>query len=134
MNESNLIPFNELTEEQQREMARKGGIKSGEVRREKKAMKQQIELLLSLPLKDKKAIKQLEALGIDTENIDNQMAMVISMWQQSIRGGKGAVEAAKFLRDTAGENPSVKVDVNDVTNKKFDEICSQLGGDGLDDE
>ena len=134
MNESNLVSLAERTTEEKREIGIKGGIASGEARRKKKAMKEQIELLLSLPLKDKKAIKQLEALGIDTENIDNQMAMVISMWQQSIKGGKGAVEAAKFLRDTAGENPSVKVDVNDVTNKKFDEICSQLGGDGLDDE
>lgn len=134
MNESNLVSLAERTTEEKREIGIKGGIASGEARRKKKAMKEQIELLLSLPLKDKKAIKQLEALGIDTENIDNQMAMVISMWQQSIKGGKGAVEAAKFLRDTAGENPSVKVDVNDITNKKFDEICSQLGGDGLDDE
>ena len=130
MNESNLIPMSERTEEEVRELAKKGGIASGEARREKKAMKDQIKLLLSLPLKDKKAIKQLESLGIDTENIDNQMAMVISMWQKAI---KGDVQAFNTLRDTVGEKPKEELEVNDVTNKKFDEICSQIGGDGLNE-
>ena len=133
MNEDNLIPFNERTKEEQRKIASMGGKASGEARREKKAMKDQINLLLSLPLKDKKAIKKLEALGIDTENIDNQMALVISMWQQALKGGKGAVSAATFLRDTVGEKPKEEIEVKDVTNKKFAEICEQLGDDGLDE-
>ena len=48
-NESNLIPFNKQTESEQREIARKGGIKSGEIRRQRKAMKEQMEMLLALP-------------------------------------------------------------------------------------
>lgn len=109
MNEENIdkYKFNKRTPEEQREIARLGGIKSGEVRREKKAMKEQIELLLSLPLKDEKAKKQLESLGIDTDNIDNQMAMVISMWQRAI---KGDVQAFNTLRDTVGEKPTDKVE------------------------
>ena len=51
-NEQNLIPF---TSNQSREEAKKngakGGRKSGEVRRKRKAMKEQAELLLSLPFK-----------------------------------------------------------------------------------
>lgn len=133
MNEDNLIPFNERTEEEQRKIASMGGKASGEARREKKAMKDQINLLLSLPLKDKKAIKQLQSLGIDTDNIDNQMALVISMWQQALKGGKGAVSAATFLRDTVGERPKEEIEVKDITNKKFAEICEQLGDDGLDE-
>ena len=37
---NNLRPFNELTEDEQRELARKGGIASGKARREKKRMTQ----------------------------------------------------------------------------------------------
>lgn len=133
MNEDNLIPMSERSKEEARELGKKGGIASGEARREKKAMKDQINLLLSLPLKDKKAIKQLETLGIDTDNLDNQMALVISMWQQALKGGKGAVSAATFLRDTVGEKPKEEIEVKDVTNKKFAEICEQLGDDGLDE-
>lgn len=107
MNESNLIPNYERTPKERQEIARKGGIASGIARREKKLLKEQIELLLSLPLKDEKVIKQLEKLGIDTDNIDNQMAMVISMWQRAI---KGDVQAFNTLRDTVGEKPKDKVE------------------------
>lgn len=40
-NEQNLIPWNQRTESEQREYARQGGQKSGEVRRQRKAMKEQ---------------------------------------------------------------------------------------------
>lgn len=132
MNESNLVSLADRTTEEKRKIAIKGGIASGEARREKKAMKEQIKLLLSLPLKDKKAIKQLETLGIDTENIDNQMAMVIAMWQTALKGGKGSVAAATFLRDTVGEKPIEEVEITGKS-KKFAEICGQLGDDGLDE-
>ena len=64
-NEQNLIPF---TSEQSREEAKKngqkGGQKSGEVRRQRKAMKEQAELLLSLPfnLTDRKGNELKEVL------------------------------------------------------------------------
>jgi hypothetical protein len=40
MNKDNLIPNSERTPEELREMTRKGGIRSGEVRREKKLLSQ----------------------------------------------------------------------------------------------
>ena len=55
--QDNLIPVR--SKEEARERGRKGGQKSGEVRRKRKAMKEQLKLLLSLPLKDED-IKQLE--------------------------------------------------------------------------
>ena len=42
-NEKNLVP---LTTEKAREIGRKGGIRSGEVRREKATMKKTLEMLL----------------------------------------------------------------------------------------
>lgn len=123
-NEKNLIPF---TSEQNREEAskngRKGGKASGEARRRKKLFKEQINLLLSLPLQDPKAKKQLEALGIDTDNIDNQMAMVISMWQKAI---KGDVQAFNTLRDTAGEKPKEEIEVSRSTDETIKEIDDYL--------
>ena len=44
-NEENLIPMDERTENEQREIARKGGKKSGEARRRKKDMKAKMKLL-----------------------------------------------------------------------------------------
>ena len=46
----NLIPMNERTKEEQREIARKGGRESGKVRRRKRTMKDAAQLILQLPV------------------------------------------------------------------------------------
>lgn len=107
-NEQNLIPFNKRTEKEQREYAKKGGQRSGEVRRQRKAMKEQAELLLSLPfnLIDKKGNELkvfLEKLGIDEENIDNQMAMIVALWKTALTDGRNQVTAVQELRDIIGD-------------------------------
>ena len=48
----------------------------------------------------------LKALGID--EITGADAILLA---QSIKAAKGDTEAARFVRDTAGEKPSVSVDV-----------------------
>ena len=98
----NLIPFTELTEEEQRKIATKGGIASGKARRKKKLIKEQLELLLSLPLKDENAKRKLKQLGIDADNLDNQMAMIISIWNKAL---KGDIQAFNSIRDSVGEKP-----------------------------
>ena len=44
--QENLIPLNERTKEEQREIARQGGIASGIVRKEKKTMKETLRSML----------------------------------------------------------------------------------------
>lgn len=110
MNEDNLIPMNERTKEEQRKIARKGGIASGKARKERKALKEELLLLLS--------------------KNDTQEKISLALIQQALEGNTKAFEV---IRDTIGEKPKEEIEVNDVTNKKFDEICSQLGGDGLDE-
>lgn len=131
MNEDNLKPFNKLTEEEQRKISSKGGKASGEARRKKKLMKDQIKLLLSLPFPDvqdrngKKLKTTFKQLGLNDENIDNQMAMVIAMWQKAL---KGDVNAFNTLRDTVGEKPKENISVEDKREKtkKLDNILEQL--------
>ena len=117
-NEQNLIPF---TSDQDREQAkkngRKGGVASGEARRKKKAMKDAINMLLSLPLKDEKAKAYLEYLGFEKEDMDNQLGLVISMYKEAV--AKGNVQAANWIRDTAGDKPVEKVEAN-VESKNAD--------------
>lgn len=129
-NEQNLIPF---TSEQNREEAKKngqkGGIKSGEVRRQRKAMKEQAELLLSLPfnLTDKKGneLKEvLKKLGIDEDNIDNQMAMIVALWKTALGNGRNQVTAVQELRDIIGDKEEKEATVQRI------EIINDLpGGD-----
>lgn len=93
MNE-NLIPFNELTEEEQRKLAQKGGQKSGEVRKAKKTMKQMLDYLLEKEIKTNKGeMSTLEAI----------MVSMIA------KASKGDVRATEFIRDTIGQKPSDKV-------------------------
>lgn len=110
MNESNLIPQSERTKEEQRKIARMGGIASGKARKERKTLKEELLLLLSQG--------------------DTQEKISLSLIQQALDGNTKAFE---IIRDTVGEKPKEEIEVNDVTNKKFDEICSQIGGDGLNE-
>ena len=127
MAQEDLIPMNERTKEEQKKIATKGGIASGIARRRKRNMKDAIDMLLSNPCdlksKDGKSIKQLaKQLGIKEEDVDNQMAMIISMFKVSMSGGKNSVSAATFLRDTVGEKPVEVVEMNASVNKVAQEI------------
>lgn len=109
-NEQNLRP-RELTSEEAMELGRKGGIASGKARKEKKLIKDNIELLLSLPIKSNKMKQQLAELGIEESEMNNQMAMVIAMYQKVL---KGDVSAFNTIRDTIGQGVTNKVSVEQV--------------------
>lgn len=99
-NEKNLIPFNERTEKERREIARKAGQASGKTRRKKKAMREAAQMLLGLQVKNPKVIDLLSDLGINKTNMNNQMALLVAVLN---KGLKGDIRATEFLRDTAGE-------------------------------
>ena len=104
--------FSNMTPEERRENGRKGGIASGEAKRKKKAMRERLEILLDLPIKSGKGadiedIKNFAALK--GKNITVQDAMMIAQIQKAL---KGDTNAAIFVRDTAGENPSLKIDAD----------------------
>lgn len=67
-NTDNLIPFNELTEDEQREIAIKGGIASGEARRKKSTMLSVLEKVLDeIPKEDNEnglTHRELATLGL----------------------------------------------------------------------
>lgn len=127
--EDNLIPMSERTKDEQRKIATMGGIASGESRRQRKAMKEQAELLLSLPFKDRvdengesllSYYKQMSGID-DTEDIDNQMAMLIAMFNNALSGGKNSVQAFTALRDIVGEKPKEVIEVQN-TDKTIQEL------------
>ena len=99
-NEKNLIPFDERTEEEQREIRSSGGRASGESRRRKKSLREAAELYLSLPVADKRAWNKLARDGVDPEDVDNQMAVIAGL---TIKAVKGDAKAAKVLFDLLGE-------------------------------
>lgn len=62
--QENLIPMNERSEDEVRELGQKGGIRSGEVRREKATMKATLEMLLNETNKNGKTYRELATLGL----------------------------------------------------------------------
>lgn len=102
--------FSKMSPEERREMGRKGGIASGEAKRAKKAMKERLEVLLELSLKSGRGV-DIESVknfaDLKGKNITVQDAMMIAQIQKAL---KGDTNAAVFVRDTAGQNPTQKIE------------------------
>lgn len=104
-NEQNLIPNSQRSPSELREQCRKGGIKSGEVRRARKTLKEELLLLLSQ--------------GNTQEKIS------LAMIEKCL---KGDTKAYEVIRDTIGEKPKEQVEnlniettYEDYINKVADE-------------
>ena len=59
VNEKNLIPFDQRTEEERRRICSAGGKASGAARRRKRSLKEAADLYLSLPVEDKRRWNKL---------------------------------------------------------------------------
>lgn len=101
----NLRP-NIRTTEQAQALGRKGGLASVESKRRKKTMRENAELLLSLPLKEGKLKEQIKKLGLEDDEVTNQMAVMVSLFQKALSGD---VNAFNSLQATKGEKPVAEV-------------------------
>jgi len=109
-NEANLDPVQSTDEARKR--GRNGGIASGKARREKKMMRETLDILLSMPMKngkfaDVESIRSFAALK--GKNISVQDAILIAQVQKAM---KGDTKAAEYVRDTVGQKPVDSVDMN----------------------
>lgn len=97
-NEKNLVPFDERTESEQREIASAGGKASGKARRRKKSLKQKMQLLLSLPAVDNDQA-ELSAMGVDPEDMDNEMVLAKALF---LAAAEGDTKAFDRIQDVLG--------------------------------
>ena len=87
-----MIPTNERSKEEVREIGRKGGIKSGEVRKQKKLLKDLLE----------------EALSQEGESGNKYIDITVSLIKEAANGN---VKAFEVIRDTLGQKPTDKSEV-----------------------
>lgn len=106
-NDQNLIPLNERTKSEQRAIAAAGGRASGQSRRARKTLKEELLLLLS--------------------EGDTQKNVSVAMIQKALDGDTKAFEV---IRDTIGEKPTEKVMVADVDPSIIGEVERMVNGDG----
>ena len=113
-NEQNLIPFTERSESEVREMNRRGGIKSGEVRREKANLKKQLQVFLEEEIQDKHGNTMTGA----------EMMVKVAVKEMS----KGNPKFWELIRDTAGFKPIDKLQITEIDQNAIDEVEAMVLG------
>jgi len=99
-NIQNLQPVK--TKEEARIRGRNGGIKSGEVRRQKKTMRETLENALKIELTKEK----LEELGADIGLMNGETSVLSAIVASTIREAIGGdSKSIQFIRDSIGEKP-----------------------------
>ena len=99
--EENLIPFSKRSKEEARQHGRIGGKASGAARRRKRSLKEAAYLFLSLPVTDTKPVNKMAKAGVNPEETDYQMAVIVGLTMKAI---KGDAKAAKTVIDLLGES------------------------------
>lgn len=131
-NEENLKPVRSKSEARSR--GKKGGIASGKARREKKLFKETLEALLEMPMKAGKDVSVDDIknfAAIKGKNISVQEAILIAQVQKAM---KGDTRAAEYLRDTVGQKPSDKVEVNGQVENPFSGLTTEELKKLIDDD
>ena len=105
-NEQNLIPNSERTASELREMARNGGLASGEARRKRKTLKEELLLMLS--------------------EGETQQSVTLALIEKAMSGDTKAFEV---IRDTIGEKPVDKVMIADVEPSVIAEVEAMVTGE-----
>ena len=127
-NIQNLKPYNKtdrvLSSEEAKRRGSKGGIKSGEVRRQKKTMRETLENALKIELSPEK----LEELGADISLMNGETSVLSAIIASTIREAiNGDTKAIQFVRDSIGEQPVAKTEnVTEVITKDDTEMIANL--------
>ena len=141
-NDENLLRPEDRTPRERRESARKAGIASGEARRKRKAMREQAELLLSMPFQDikvntadggvKSLLKEFEKVSGLFGRMPETVCMIkrLSLWKTALQGGQNSVQAFNSIRDLIGEKPKEVIEIHstDETIKELDKIIDEKKG------
>jgi hypothetical protein len=125
----NLLPFG-TDPERDREIRSKGGKKAQELNKRKRALKDILDVMLALPatadiLTDsdltQTAERAAEAAG---EKLTAYDAIALSM---AVKASRGDVDAARWVRDSAGDKPTEKQQiVADVVTPADAEIAKRV--------
>ena len=106
-NEQNLVPFGERTE-------------SGKSRRRKKTLKQKMQLLISLPAADNDQT-ELAAMGIDPEDMDNEMVLVKALFLAAAEGDTKAFDRIQDVLGRSVAREELALKKQDARRKNSDE-------------
>ena len=124
-NEKNLIPNSERTPSELREITKKGGIKSGEVRRQKKTLSELAKMIAENPAPTV-AKKKLTKMGISDEDANNNACIVAAVYDKAIKGNMQAVDKWEQLVAVSKSDESKYELPARVLGKAFVDINRQI--------
>jgi hypothetical protein len=104
----NLIKAEDLTSEQLRERARKGGLASVEAKRRKKTMREALELLMYKTELPEQTKQMLKAEGVNEDDFNHQMVITRSL---IAKAESGDVQAYNAICAMIGEKPAEKMEL-----------------------
>ena len=119
----NLIPQSERTKDEQREIARMGGIASGKARREKKTIQKILADLLDSEIKDSPQFAKLASkMGVESDKSVKDIFTMVCLLNSVKSGNLGDLERLSKLlgEDKQNENADVL--------SKLDDVLSKIGG------
>lgn len=131
------------TKEEAKERGRNGGIKSGEVRRAKKTMRETAKALMSMEVVGENNKKNLQAFGIQKDDQNYQTAVVVRLMQKALV--EGDTSAIRLIGELTGdlnkfgtfpedetdivelEYPNINIPDNGRDRRKVNELAPQAG-------
>lgn len=114
----NLKPQNKRTKEEQREIARKGGLASVEARRKQKSMREAMQkVMYGLKVTETDKDKLLAA-GISPEDVEDFNNSMVATVAVAKKAKEGDVQAYNTICAMLGEKPADKVEMSgDMTHE-----------------
>ena len=128
---NNLIPLNERTKDEQKEITTMGGLASGESRRRNASIKQSLKRILNsgfrLPteIKDeevKSFVSKLNSIGVDTKNLDLVDLMNLGQILSAIGGKAENYKALMDITEDTQDTGTPIVEINVVDNSNLEKI------------
>ena len=117
-NEQNLIPGTERSQSESRENGRKGGVKSGESRRRKKALRTALKEAVALSMKELHPDLRagiMAAAGIKDDGLTIGDAILGSIVRNACAGDP---KMMRILLDTIGESADIRLHEREVKLKE----------------
>ena len=105
----NLVTFSDLTEKEHRKIASQGGKASVAARKNRKTMREALEMLMYEVEVDEAAKDKLRAAGISEKDFNNQMLITMGLMKKA---REGDVQAYNAICAMIGEKPAEKMEMS----------------------
>ena len=99
-NEENLIPMNERTKDEQRKIARQGGIASGKARKQNADMKKRLQEIVKMTLRDGKIDRIKTLADAKNANLSISDALLVKMVLMALNGNIKAMNTLMGMLET----------------------------------